>query len=201
MRAILAMLGRGAAAADGHGGGRMTEALNPGLCCGGLRAGRVWPCWPCWRGAACHAPGRSTRSGAAGDEPAGPKHQRMVLIVVALVALIGAGLLATWALRNQASYFYLPADIVAHRPRLTPPCGWAEWSSAARSANAADGVTVQFVVGRRQGPGAGALFGDPPGAVRRRVGRGGRRAYGRRWHFRCRQSARQSMMRNMCRAK
>ena len=37
-----------------------------------------------------------------------PKHQRLVLVVLALVALVGAGLLAAYALRNQASYFYLP---------------------------------------------------------------------------------------------
>ena len=34
------------------------------------------------------------------------KHQRLVLIVIALVAILGAGLLASWALRNQANYFY-----------------------------------------------------------------------------------------------
>ena len=44
------------------------------------------------------------------------KHQRLVLLVVALVALIGAGLLAAWALRSQASYFYLPSEIVAAAP-------------------------------------------------------------------------------------
>ena len=43
-----------------------------------------------------------------------PKHQRLVLLVIALVALVGAGLLAAWALRNQASYFYVPADIAAN---------------------------------------------------------------------------------------
>ena len=39
-----------------------------------------------------------------------PKHQRLVLVVVALVAIVGAGILAAWALRNQASYFYVPSD-------------------------------------------------------------------------------------------
>ena len=34
-----------------------------------------------------------------------PKHQRLVLLALALVALVGAALLAAWALRNQASYF------------------------------------------------------------------------------------------------
>jgi len=37
------------------------------------------------------------------------KHQRLVLIVFALVALIGAGLLAAYALKSQAAYFYLPS--------------------------------------------------------------------------------------------
>ena len=45
-----------------------------------------------------------------------PKHQRMVLIALALVALIGAGLLAAWALRNQAAYFYVPAELVRNPP-------------------------------------------------------------------------------------
>ena len=45
-----------------------------------------------------------------------PKHQRLVLLLVALAALIGAGLLAAWALRNQASYFYVPSEIIADRP-------------------------------------------------------------------------------------
>lgn len=75
-----------------------------------------------------------------------PKHQRMVLIVVALVALIGAGLLATWALRNQASYFYLPADIVAHRPAPDAAVRLGGMVERGSIRNAADGVTVQFVV-------------------------------------------------------
>ena len=47
------------------------------------------------------------------------KHQRLVLVAVALAALIGAGLLATWGLRNQASYFYVPSEIVAKPPEET----------------------------------------------------------------------------------
>lgn len=45
------------------------------------------------------------------------KHQRLVLVLIALVALIGAGLLAAWALRSQASFFYLPAEMAAQPPR------------------------------------------------------------------------------------
>jgi cytochrome c-type biogenesis protein CcmE len=75
-----------------------------------------------------------------------PKHQRMVLIVVALAALIGAGLLAAWALRNQASYFYLPADIAAHRPAPDSAVRLGGMVERGSLHNAADGVTVQFVV-------------------------------------------------------
>ena len=42
------------------------------------------------------------------------KHQRLVLVLIALAALIGAGLLAAWALRSQASFFYLPAEMAAN---------------------------------------------------------------------------------------
>ena len=75
-----------------------------------------------------------------------PKHQRLVLVVVALVALVGAGLLAAWALRNQASYFYVPSDIVAHRPapdRAVRLGGMVERGSMK---TAPDGITVHFIV-------------------------------------------------------
>ena len=39
------------------------------------------------------------------------KHQRLVLAVTALVALIGAGLLAASALKDEAAYFYAPYDV------------------------------------------------------------------------------------------
>ena len=38
------------------------------------------------------------------------KHQRLILALVAVAALIGAGLLAASALRDEAAYFYTPAD-------------------------------------------------------------------------------------------
>ncbi|MFC3101255.1 cytochrome c maturation protein CcmE [Altererythrobacter lauratis] len=75
-----------------------------------------------------------------------PKHQRLVLLVIALVALVGAGLLAAWALRSQASYFYLPSEIVAKAPdpdRGVRLGGMVETGSIQ---TAADGVTITFVV-------------------------------------------------------
>jgi cytochrome c-type biogenesis protein CcmE len=53
-----------------------------------------------------------------------PKHQRLVLVVLALFALIGAGLLAAYALRNQASYLVEEGSLQT----------------------AADGVTLTFAV-------------------------------------------------------
>ena len=74
------------------------------------------------------------------------KHQRLVLLILALVVLIGAGLLAAWALRNQASYFYVPSEIVADPPapdRGVRLGGMVEKGSIQTQA---DGVTIAFVV-------------------------------------------------------
>lgn len=76
-----------------------------------------------------------------------PKHQRLVLLVIALAALIGAGLLAAWALKKQAAYFYVPSDIVAKPPeagRAVRLGGMVEKGSLRTQA---DGVTIDFVVG------------------------------------------------------
>jgi cytochrome c-type biogenesis protein CcmE len=74
------------------------------------------------------------------------KHQRLVLVAIALVALVGAGLLATWALRNQASYFYGPADIVAKPPEADRAVRLGGMVERGSMKNAADGVTVEFIV-------------------------------------------------------
>ena len=76
-----------------------------------------------------------------------PKHQRLVLAVIALVALVGAGMLAAWALRNQASYFYVPGEMAANPPetgRAVRLGGMVEKGSLRTEA---DGVTIAFVVG------------------------------------------------------
>jgi cytochrome c-type biogenesis protein CcmE len=86
----------------------------------------------------------TTTTGPTGIKP---KHQRLVLALVALAALIGAALLAAWALRNQASYFYVPGDLAANPPevgRAVRLGGMVERGSIARQP---DGVTIAFVVG------------------------------------------------------
>ena len=73
-----------------------------------------------------------------------PKHQRLALALLAVIAIIGAGLLASFAMRDQASYFFTPsearaADISAGQvARLG---GMVERGSVA---HAADGVTLHF---------------------------------------------------------
>ncbi len=76
-----------------------------------------------------------------------PKHQRLVLLVIALGVLAAAALLAAWALRSQASYFYVPSEIVANPPepgRAVRLGGMVEKGSIKAQA---DGVTIMFVVG------------------------------------------------------
>lgn len=80
-----------------------------------------------------------------------PKHQRLVLVVLALVALVGAGLLAAWALRNQASYFYLPSQMVANPPQPGQPVRLGGMVEAGSLGTLADGVTIAFVVGDDKG--------------------------------------------------
>jgi cytochrome c-type biogenesis protein CcmE len=74
------------------------------------------------------------------------KHQRLVLALLALVAIIGAALLAMSALKDQAAYFYTPSDArkdglpVGQAVRLG---GMVEKGSIARDP---DGVTIRFLV-------------------------------------------------------
>lgn len=76
-----------------------------------------------------------------------PKHQRLVLLLIALAVLIAAALLAAWALRSQASYFYVPSDIASDPPeagRAVRLGGMVEKGSLKKEP---DGVTLAFVVG------------------------------------------------------
>lgn len=74
------------------------------------------------------------------------KHQRLTLIVIALVALIAAGLLAAWALRNQASYFYLPEQMQADPPAVGQAVRLGGMVEPGSLKTLADGVTIAFVV-------------------------------------------------------
>ncbi|RJY08356.1 cytochrome c maturation protein CcmE [Aurantiacibacter aquimixticola] len=75
-----------------------------------------------------------------------PKHQRLVLLSLALVALIGATLLAIYALRGTASYFYVPADIAADPPAPGQAIRLGGMVEQGSLAPQEDGITVSFVV-------------------------------------------------------
>jgi cytochrome c-type biogenesis protein CcmE len=75
------------------------------------------------------------------------KHQRLVLVVIALVAIVAAGILAAWALRNQASYFYVPSDIASDPPEPGQAVRLGGMVEQGSLRTAADGVTLHFVVG------------------------------------------------------
>ncbi len=76
-----------------------------------------------------------------------PKHQRLVLVVLALAVLIGAVLLAIWGLRGQASYFYVPSDIASDPPETGRAVRLGGMVQEGSIQTLPDGVTVAFVVG------------------------------------------------------
>ena len=75
-----------------------------------------------------------------------PKHQRLVLVILAILAVLGAVLLAMWGLKDRAAYFYTPADVVAgtaSRGKAMRLGGMVEKGSVQRDP---DGVTTRFTV-------------------------------------------------------
>ncbi len=75
-----------------------------------------------------------------------PKHQRLLLISLALVALLGAALLAMWGLKDRAAYFVTPSDIAAGRAvpdKAMRLGGMVVKGSLKRHA---DGLTIGFKV-------------------------------------------------------
>jgi cytochrome c-type biogenesis protein CcmE len=82
-----------------------------------------------------------------------PKHQRLVLILIAIVAVLVAVLLAMWGLRDRAAYFYTPTEIAAGKAAVGQPIrlgGMVEKGSIQRLG---DGVTIRF----RMGDGTGEV--------------------------------------------
>ena len=75
-----------------------------------------------------------------------PKHQRLVLVLVALVVLIAAGMLAAWGLRAQADYFYLPEDIAENPPEPGRAIRLGGVVQQGSIRTLSDGVTISFSV-------------------------------------------------------
>jgi cytochrome c-type biogenesis protein CcmE len=75
-----------------------------------------------------------------------PKNQRLVLVSAALLAVFLAVLLAMWGLRNQASFFFTPADIVAGKAAEGQAARLGGMVEKGSMRHDPDGVTIRFVV-------------------------------------------------------
>ena len=75
-----------------------------------------------------------------------PKHQRLLLAVIAVCALIGAGLIAAAALREEASYFYTPTTLVSANVAPGKAIRLGGMVQKGSIVRAADGVSITFTV-------------------------------------------------------
>ena len=74
------------------------------------------------------------------------KHQRLVLLLLAIGAVLGAVLLAMWGLRGNASFFYAPEDI-ARQGRPAPDRAVRVGGMVRRIERLPDGVSIRFTIG------------------------------------------------------
>ena len=74
------------------------------------------------------------------------KHQRLVLVLLAVGALIGAVLLAMWGLADRAAYFRTPQDVAAGRAEVGVPLRLGGMVKQGSIRKLPDGVTVAFVL-------------------------------------------------------
>lgn len=74
------------------------------------------------------------------------KHQRLVLAIVAIVAVIGAGLLAASALKDEAAYFYTPNDAKMKGVEPDKAIRLGGMVVVGSLKKEADGVTIRFDV-------------------------------------------------------
>jgi cytochrome c-type biogenesis protein CcmE len=75
-----------------------------------------------------------------------PKHQRLLLAVIAVFALIGAGLIAAAALREEASYFYTPTTLASANVAPGKAIRLGGVVQKGSIVRAADGVSIIFTV-------------------------------------------------------
>lgn len=90
------------------------------------------------------------------------KHQRLILALTALGAVVGSGVLAMSAIGDRASYFYAPEDIARDgipQGRAIRLGGMVTKNSLFR---ADDGVTMTFIVHDAKGEVPVRFKGIPP---------------------------------------
>ncbi len=74
-----------------------------------------------------------------------PKHQRLVLALVALAGIAGAGILGASALRDEAAYFRTPVEVKAGKAEVGEAMRLGGMVAAGSIARQPDGVTIRFV--------------------------------------------------------
>ena len=74
------------------------------------------------------------------------KNQRLILAVLALAAVVGAGLLAVSGLREEASFFYAPGDVQRADLPLDRAVRLGGMVKEGSISHDADGVTLRFIV-------------------------------------------------------
>ena len=75
-----------------------------------------------------------------------PKHQRLVLVVLAAAAMIGAVLLAMWGLQDRAAYFVTPSDIAASKVPADKAMRLGGMVVKGSLKRDPDGITIRFTV-------------------------------------------------------
>ena len=75
-----------------------------------------------------------------------PKHQRLVLVILAVTAMVGAVLLAMWGLQDRAAYFVTPSDIAAGKVQPDKAMRLGGMVVKGSLKRDPDGVTVRFTV-------------------------------------------------------
>ena len=73
------------------------------------------------------------------------KHQRLILAVVALGGVAGAGVLAASALRDEAAYFRTPVEVRAGKAEVGEAMRLGGMVAAGSIRRQSDGVTIRFV--------------------------------------------------------
>lgn len=100
--------------------------------------------------------------GGKGSAAVKAKHQRLILAVAALSAVVGSGVLAMSAIGDRASYFYAPEDIARNgipQEQAIRLGGMVTKNSIFR---APDGVTMTFIVHDAKGEVPVRFKGIPP---------------------------------------
>ena len=75
-----------------------------------------------------------------------PKHQRLVLVILAAAAMIGAVLLAMWGLQDRAAYFVTPSDIAAKKVPADKAMRLGGMVVGGSLKRDPDGITIRFTV-------------------------------------------------------